>query len=79
MSLHDAEAPVFSAPEGARAKEATASEATASHVPNEEFKLFLEMRDRMQNGSRVEFKEDHEGELIAIESILHRASEYSDQ
>lgn len=44
-------------------------------IPPEEWRLFLEMRDRIREGARVLFKEDHQGELIAIEEVLHRSSE----
>lgn len=46
------------------------------NMPQEEFELFLEMRQRVKNGSDVRFKEDHDGELIAIEEVLHRASDF---
>jgi len=41
-----------------------------------EKRLIREMRSRMSEGAEVTFKEDHEGELIAIESVLHRASDF---
>lgn len=41
-----------------------------------ELRLFHDMRSQMEKGRRVEFREDHEGELIALETRLHRASDY---
>lgn len=41
-----------------------------------ELKLFAAMRKRMEDGANVEFKEAHNGELIAIRTVLHRASDY---
>lgn len=41
-----------------------------------EVRLFEEMRKRMRDGAEVTFKEDHEGNLIAIESVLHRPSDF---
>lgn len=46
-------------------------------IAPEEFRLFLTMRERMRDGARVRFREDHEGELIAIESVLHRAEDFA--
>jgi hypothetical protein len=43
-----------------------------------ELNLFRAMRRRMADGARVEFKEDHDGNLIAVESVLHRAEDYAD-
>jgi len=46
--------------------------------PPSERKLIVAMRRKIrENGSRVEFKEDRNGDLIAVEKVLHRASDFT--
>ena len=47
-------------------------------LPHGERKLIAAMRRKIrEDGSRVEFKEDHNGDLIAVEKVLHRASDFT--
>lgn len=46
-------------------------------LPARERRLIEDMRRKIrEEGSRVELKEDHNGDLIAVEKVLHRASDY---
>jgi len=46
-------------------------------LPPAERKLIADMRRKIaEEGSRVELKEDRNGNLIAVEKVLHRASDY---
>lgn len=47
-------------------------------LPPSERKLIVAMRRKIrEDGSRVEFKEDRNGDLIAVEKVLHRASDFT--